>query len=59
LLVERVEEAVHTAEVVVVGYASPEFIPALKSMRADQQIIDLARIEGRESFTASYDGICW
>ena len=48
-----------TAQVVVVGYASAEFVPALKSMRADQLIIDLARIEGRESFTASYDGICW
>jgi GDP-mannose 6-dehydrogenase len=59
LLVERAEDVVDTAQVVVVGYASAEFVPALKSMRADQLIIDLARIEGRESFTASYDGICW
>ena len=59
LLVERAEDVVDTAQVVVVGYTSAEFVPALKSMRADQLIIDLARIEGRESFTASYDGICW
>ena len=59
LLVERAEEVVDTAQVVVVGYASAEFEPALKSMRADQVIIDLARMEGRESFAASYDGICW
>ena len=59
LLVERAEDVVGTAQVVVVGYASAEFVPALKSMRADQLIIDLARIEGRESFAASYDGICW
>jgi GDP-mannose 6-dehydrogenase len=59
LLVERAEDVVDTAQVVVVGYASAEFVPALKSMRADQLIIDLARIEGRESFTASYDGVCW
>ena len=59
LLVERAEDAVDTAQVVVVGYASAEFVPALKSMRADQLIIDLARIEGHENFTASYDGICW
>ncbi len=59
LLVERAEDAVVTAQVVVVGYASAEFVPALKSMRADQLIIDLARIEGRDAFTASYDGICW
>jgi GDP-mannose 6-dehydrogenase len=59
LLVERAEDVVDTAQVVVVGYVSAEFVPALKSMRADQLIIDLARIEGRESFAASYDGICW
>jgi GDP-mannose 6-dehydrogenase len=59
LLVERVEDIVGTAQVVVVGYPSAEFVPALQSMHTDQLIIDLARIEGRESFTASYDGICW
>ena len=59
LLVERIEEAVETAQVVVVGYASAEFVPALKSMRQNQLIIDLARIEGREKFSADYDGICW
>ncbi len=59
LLTERIEDVVDMNPVVVVGYASAEFVPALKKMCADQLIIDLARIEGRESFTASYDGICW
>ena len=59
LLTERVEDVVDTAPVVVVGYASAEFVPALKRMRADQLIIDLARIGERDTFTASYDGICW
>ena len=59
ILVDRIEELVDTSEVVVVGYASPEFFPALKKMRADQTIIDLARISGHEGFTAHYDGICW
>jgi GDP-mannose 6-dehydrogenase len=59
ILTERIEEAVETAQVVVVGYASPEFGPALKKMSADQMIIDLARIEGRDSLTAAYDGVCW
>ena len=59
VLTERIEDVVLTSEVVIVGYASAEFIPALHKMRADQLIIDLARIEGRESLTASYDGICW
>lgn len=59
LLVERVETLVDTSQVVVVGYDSGEFLPALKRMRVDQVIIDLARIGGRDTFTATYDGICW
>ena len=59
LLVERAEDVVAASQVVVVGYASAEFAAALKSMRSDQMIIDLARIEGRESLAAAYDGICW
>jgi GDP-mannose 6-dehydrogenase len=59
LLVDQAADLVDAAQVVVVGYASAEFLPALKRMRPDQLIIDLARIEGREGLTASYDGICW
>jgi GDP-mannose 6-dehydrogenase len=59
LLVERPEDAVETAEVVVVGYRSTEFVPVLNRMRADQRIVDLARIDDRDTLTASYDGICW
>jgi GDP-mannose 6-dehydrogenase len=59
LLTEHIDEVVERSQVVVVGYASAEFIPALRKMQADQLIIDLARIEGRDSLTAAYDGICW
>jgi GDP-mannose 6-dehydrogenase len=59
ILVDRIEDVVETAEVVVVGYVSPEFIPALKRMRTDQMIIDLARVSGYEGLAARYDGICW
>ena len=59
ILVDRIEDVVETAEVVVVGYVSSEFLPALKNMRADQMIIDLARVNGYEGFAAHYDGICW
>jgi GDP-mannose 6-dehydrogenase len=59
ILVDQIDEVVDTAEVVVVGYVSPEFFPALKKMRADQMIIDLARVNGYEGFAAHYDGICW
>jgi GDP-mannose 6-dehydrogenase len=59
LLVERAEDVVAASQVVVVGYASAEFAAVLEGMRADQVIIDLARIEGRQSLAASYNGICW
>jgi GDP-mannose 6-dehydrogenase len=59
LLVDRIEDLVDKAEVVVVGHNSPEFIPALQRMRQDQMIIDLARIGKLDGLAASYDGICW
>jgi GDP-mannose 6-dehydrogenase len=59
LLVDRIEELVENAHVVVVGHNHPEFIPALQRMRQDQIIIDLVRIGKQDDFTASYDGICW
>ena len=36
LLVDRIEDLVEKAQVVVVGHNSPEFIPALQRMRQDQ-----------------------
>ena len=59
LLAARAEDVVAASDIVVVGYASAEFNAALKGMRADQTIIDLARIGGREALAAAYDGICW
>ena len=59
LLAERAEDVTSTAQVVVVGYSAPEFTAALNGMRADQVIVDLARISARERLAASYEGICW
>jgi GDP-mannose 6-dehydrogenase len=59
LLLSRAEDVVAASQVVVVGYGSAEFLPALKGMRADQVLIDLARIEGLGSLDAAYHGICW
>jgi len=59
LLVDRIEDLVDKAQVVVVGHNSPEFIPALQRMRQDQMIIDLARVGKLDGFAASYEGICW
>jgi len=59
LLVERAEDVIAASQVVVVGYAAAEFAASLAVMRADQVIVDLARIKGRQSLAASYNGICW
>ena len=59
ILADRIEDVVETAEVVVVGYGSPEFLPALRSMRTDQIIIDLARVDGAQGLAAKYESICW
>jgi GDP-mannose 6-dehydrogenase len=46
------------AEVIVITSADPEFAAFLPTLRADQTVIDLARLKSRET-PAAYDGICW
>ena len=57
LLVESADELAADADVIVVGYQSPDFIPALQSLRPDQTVIDLARLASTTA--ARYEGICW
>jgi len=59
LLVEDTEELAAQADVIVIGYQSPEFIPVLQSLRADQTVIDLARLAKQVATPACYEGICW
>jgi GDP-mannose 6-dehydrogenase len=59
LLLDKVDELVAWSEVVVVGYASPEFARAIENARPSQVVIDLARVGGRGVTPAAYDGICW
>jgi len=59
LLVASAEELTAGAEVVVVGYQSPEFSVALQSLRADQTVVDLARLAKQVRTPARYEGICW
>lgn len=59
LLVESPEQLVADAEVIVVGYKSPDFIPVIQSLRPDQMVIDLARLVERTSTPGQYEGICW
>ena len=59
-LCESVDEVIQRAEVIVVGNGSPEFPDAVARCRADQVVIDLARIPlDFGKVRADYDGICW
>ena len=59
LLVEDTAALIADAEVIVVGYQSPEFIAALQQLRPDQTVVDLARLAKKVATPAKYVGICW
>ena len=59
LLVDSLEMLVEQTDVIVVGYQSPEFLTVLPSLRADQTVIDLARLAKQVDTLAHYEGICW
>lgn len=59
LLVASAQDLIAAVDVVVVGYNSPEFASLLQSLRADQAVIDLARIARQVTTPARYEGICW
>jgi len=59
LLVASAGELTAGADVIVVGYQSPEFSTALRFLRADQIVIDLARLAKHVETPAHYEGICW
>lgn len=59
LLVEDITEVGQASDVIVVGYSSPEFVSVLKSLRADQTVIDLARLAKKVDTPAQYDGLSW
>ncbi len=59
LLVEDIEDLASGADVIVVGYQSPEFAQAVQALRADQVVIDLARLGKQVPTAARYEGICW
>jgi GDP-mannose 6-dehydrogenase len=59
LLVEDTDALIANAEVIVVGYQSPEFVAALKRLRPEQTVVDLARLAKTVDTPAHYEGICW
>ncbi len=60
LMVERSEELISQAKVVVVGLRTKELTAALqKHLRDDQIVLDLVNLPDRAKLRGRYMGICW
>jgi GDP-mannose 6-dehydrogenase len=60
LLCDSIDDVIESSDVIVVGNAAPEFVPAVKRCRADQIVIDLVRLPICGSLLqADYRGLCW
>jgi GDP-mannose 6-dehydrogenase len=59
LMTETVEEAVADAEVIVVAKKDAQYASALAGATTGRRIVDLVRLEGLDSASDGYDGICW
>jgi len=59
LLVTDTDSLIKDADVIVVGYQSPEFAEALRRLRPEQIVVDLARLAKAVDTPAHYEGICW
>jgi GDP-mannose 6-dehydrogenase len=59
LLVPDTDSLIKDADVIVVGYQSPEFVEALRRLRPEQTVVDLARLAKAVETPAHYEGICW
>ena len=59
LMVDRMEEVLEFAEVLVIGNGAPEFSNILEQIKPGQIVVDLVRIVSNKSETGRYDGICW
>jgi GDP-mannose 6-dehydrogenase len=59
LMVDRMEDVLDFAEVLVIGNGAPEFSNILEQIKLGQIVVDLVRIVSNKSETGRYDGICW
>jgi GDP-mannose 6-dehydrogenase len=59
LMVERIDDVLSHAEVVVIGNNAPEFADVASRLRPDQRVVDFIRIKKIEQEHRNYDGICW
>lgn len=59
LMVEKMEDVLEFAEVIVIGNAAKEFQNILNVVKPNQVVVDLVRIVPNKSEAGRYDGICW
>jgi GDP-mannose 6-dehydrogenase len=60
LMRESVEELIRGSEVLVVALGTEPVVRALRAgCRADQFLLDLVNLRGRESLPCTYRGVCW
>jgi GDP-mannose 6-dehydrogenase len=59
LMVDDIGAVLQHAQTVVIGNKDPDFDDVPRSIRKDQQLVDLVRIGNRRSGDGSYSGICW
>ncbi len=59
LMVERIDDVLAHAEIIVIGNNAPEFTDAAARLRPDQHVVDFVRIKKIEQEHRNYDGICW
>jgi GDP-mannose 6-dehydrogenase len=58
-MVERIDDVLAHAEIIVIGNGAPEFADIVTKLRPDQRVIDFVRIRKIEQEHDNYDGICW
>ena len=59
LMVEKMEDVLEFAEVIVIGNGAQEFRNILELIKPNQVVVDLVRIVPNKSEAGRYDGICW
>ena len=59
LMVDKIDDVLAHADVIVIGNGAPEFGDIAARLRPDQRVIDFVRIKRIEQEHKNYDGICW
>lgn len=59
LMVEKMEDVLEFAEVIVIGNGAAEFRNILNLIKPNQVVVDLVRVVPNQSEAGRYDGICW